>query len=375
MPPFNKRQVGYIKAVAGVGQHKSFQHYSNQQFREIAGTKVTNPTQLAAIIDATKNTDGEYTTVTKFVGQPSLGLTQINHNNLKLENFNADSEVGQDNTDSNKQLGAAVFCLNNIPLTVDHNDTSTNFKDHVLQQSKFDKLGCTINKMMLLYQGYVHEGSEENTTAVSTGWRVGSDYYVESTHLKWRFTMPDFTVSSGKQPHHEYRFIAFRQRKPTYQREGNNSDTSARQALNWNYDLFNGYNGRPVGWSGYRQREQFDGSGLYIEGPLEYRVGNVAVSQQLNTDDLMTLPVNDADYVVMRDERFFLGAEHGKSHYETVTRFDWSDPGSINSNQMDQGMDDGKNYDWWFIILGTTNDGTAPKLNIHVRGTTAITSA
>lgn len=373
MAPFNKRQVGYIKAVAGVGQHKSFQHYSNAQFRKINGVKVTQTAQLMDIIDATKNSAGEYADANKFVGQPSQTLTQINANNQKLENFQPDSEPGQDHPDDSKQLAAAVFCLNNIPMTVDHNDTSGDMNQHVLQQAKFDKLGCTINKMMLLYHGYTDEASD--TVSVPTEYRVGADYYVESTHIKWRFTMPDFTVSSGKQPHHEYRFIVFRQRKPTYQREGNNSDKSARQALNWNYDLFNGYNGRPVGWSGYRQRDKFDGKEDYIEGPFQYRVGNVPVAQQLNTDDIMNLPVNDADYVVMRDERFFLGAEHGKSHYETVTRFDWSDPGSVASYQLDQGMDDAKNYDWWFIILGTTNDDTAPKLNIHVRGTTAITSA
>ena len=266
--------------------------------------------------------------------------------------------------------------MNNIPTTVDHNDSSEDFNNHVLQQAKFHKTAAPINKMMLLHQGLTDEGVETN--GFQPNYRSGSDFYVESTHIRWRFTMPDFAKAAAdgnKQPHHEFRFIVFRQRKPTFQREGNTSDSSARQALNWNYDLFNGYEGRPVCWSGHRQREAIDGQELYQNGPITNRLCNVDVTRRLNADDFMTLPINDADYVVMRDERFFLGAEHGKSHYETVTRFNWSDPGTSNTNQMDVGMDDKKNYDWWFLVLGTSNDAVPPNLNVQVRGTTAITSA
>lgn len=344
MAPFSKRQIGYIKAVAGVGQHKSFINYYNL------------PPSDSALLDATV-TAGEYTSANVFVRTPSESLSTI---------------TGDFNFDENgKKLSGALFCMNNIPVTVDHTDASGDINDQTLTQFKFGK-ALVPNKMLLLSQFTRTEGNE--THVPSTALRIGEDFYVESTHIRWRFTMPDFTVASGKQPHHEYRFIVFRQRKPTLQRDHNPTGDAA-QWLNFNYDLFSGYQGRRVGWSGHRHHQEFDGDEVYANSPVDFRINDVAQAQKLTTDDIMTMPLNDADYVVMRDERFFLGAEHGKSHYETTTRFDWSDPGSTTSRNMIDGMDDGKNYDWWFLILGTSNDAVSPNLNISVRGTTAVTSA
>lgn len=344
MAPFSKRQIGYIKAVAGVGQHKSFINYYNL------------PPSDSSVIDATTSA-GEYTSEAKLVRTPSESLSTI---------------TGDFNFDENgKKLSGALFCLNNIPVTVDHTDAAGDINDQTLTQFKFGK-ALVPNKMLLLTQNSHDEGGEPRhfTSAV----RVGEDFYVESTHIRWRFTMPDFTVAAGKQPHHEYRFVVFRQRKPTLQR-GHNPTGDHAQWLNFNYDLFAGYQGRRVGWSGHRHHQEFDGDEVYSAEPVDFRINNTAQSQKLTTDDIMTMPLNDADYVIMRDERFFLGAEHGKSHYETVTRFDWSDPGSESQPNMISGMDDGKNYDWWFLLLGTSNDSVSPNLNISVRGTTAVTSA
>lgn len=346
MAPFSKRQIGYIKAVAGVGQHKSFINYFNRPIT----TSVTN------LVDTT-TTDGEYTHAAKLVQQPSQAISPIADS---LDNFDS----------AGKKLSGALFCLNNIPLAVDHTDAAGDINDQVLTQLKFAK-ALTPNKMLMLTQNSYSEGVEGSPP---TSMRIGEDFYLESTHLRWRFTMPDFSVASGKQPHHEYRFIVFRQRKPTLQRDMNPTGDHA-QWLNFNYDLFAGHMGRRVGWSGFRRHQEFDGNEEYQSGSATYRLLDVSQNQKLTTDDVLTMPLNDADYVIMRDERFFLGAEHGKSHYETVTRFDWSDPGStVNANMID-GLDDGKNYDWWFLILGTTNDSVSPNLNISVRGTTAVTSA
>merc|ERR1712205_4510 len=49
--------------------------------------------------------------------------------------------------------------------------------------------------------------------------------------------------------------------------------------------------------------------------------------------DLMTMPLNKNDYVVMRDVRFFLGQAQGKSHLEDVFDFDFNDP--INTADTD----------------------------------------
>lgn len=346
MAPFSKRQIGYIKAVAGVGQHKSFVNYSNAA--QTYTTLTTDPGAPADYPQTRELVQFPQTTLTPFTTTP-LGSYDPN----------------------GKRMAGIVFCMNDIPLTVDHTDTSEDLNAHEFRQRKFSKF-LTPNKMQLLSQGCYPEGDEprEANTAI----RVGEDFYLESTHIRWRFTMPDFSVASGKQPHHEYRFIVFRQRKPTLQRGSSPTGDSA-QWLNWNYDLFSGYHGRRVGFSGSRYHEEMDGKETYIDMPITHVTNNEYVSVKLSTDDFMTLPVNDADYVVMRDERFFLGAEHGKSHFETVTRFDWSDQGSGSEQNLVPHLDDGKNYDWWFLLIGTTNDDVVPQLNVSVRGTTAITSA
>lgn len=347
MPPFNKRQVGYIKAIAGIGQHKSFITYNN------------NVTYDSSCIDSQNRTNEGM-----FWDQPPKNLFDVGPTSIL--------DV------SDKSIGAVVLTLDNVPLTIDHTDNSTDINGMSFERKKFEKALGPVHPMGLLTQVAYPEANENKLA--STRNRVGEDFYLESTHIKWRFTMPDFTVPSGKQPHHEYRWIVFRQRKPTL---GPGTDPSAQsvQWLNWNYDLFNGYNGRPIGPSGFRRREQFDGEEDYIATPVtqDFTVdpgeGICSIQPKLTADDLMTLPVNEADYVVMRDERFFLGAEHGKSHYETVTRFDWSDPGSTDDSRMIQGLDESKNYRWFFLLIGTTNDSVQPSLNISVRGTTAITSA
>merc|ERR1711971_357932 len=61
--------------------------------------------------------------------------------------------------------------------------------------------------------------------------------------------------------------------------------------------------------------------------------------------DLMTMPLNKNDYVVMRDVRFFLGQAQGKSHFEDVFDFDFNDP--INTADTDLNSSDtliNKNY-------------------------------
>lgn len=350
MAPFSKRQIGYIKAVAGVGQHRSFINYSNSPPKDAYTTDQMNT-----------STQGTGRTV-EYVDDEKLIATPP----VSLETFQSNPNLSM-----NKALRGALFCLNNIPLTVDETDNLDSLNNQYFTQYKFAK-ALTPHKMLLLSQSKVSEGTEDLPSSYS---RVGEDFYLESTHIKWRFTMPDFTVASGKQPHHEYRFIVFRQRKPTLQRDFAGS-TNEGQWLNFNYDLFSGFAGRRVGWSGYRKHEELDYAEAYVNAALIVTGPNgTTTSMKLTTDDLMTLPLNDADYVIMRDERFFLGAEHGKSHYETVTRFEWTDPGSTPHYNLVKGLDDSKNYDWWFLLMGTTNDDVSPDLNISVRGTTALTSA
>jgi hypothetical protein len=365
MAPFSKRQIGYIKAVAGVGQTKSFIHYNNAKIK---------------FGSAWWSTDGGDT------------LPKVPDRQTSVVNGSASSGDSSNCLDTDtKKLCAYVGCLDNIPLTVDWNhETTGDINGVTFQQSSFNGPFGVPNPMFLLTsRRVIAEGddalSEVDKTAQTLGGRVGDDFYLESTHIKWRFTMPDFASVIGTQtPHHEYRWIVFRQRKPTLGYNSYDANKGEAQWLNWNYDLFNGYQGRPIGPKGYREREQFDGKESYesTTGGLRMWIGtndtvgdNTGAFMHIDADDLMTLPINDADYVVMRDERFFLGAEHGKSHYETVTRFDWSDPGSTINHDLIDGLDHGKNYRWWFLLLGTTNNTIQPVLNVSVRGTTSLTSA
>ena len=152
MAPFSKRQIGYIKAVAGVGQHKSFINYVNSTISS------------SGVIDTTV-ADGEYTSGAKLVQQPSTVIAPIADS---LDNFDS----------AGKKLSGALYCLNNIPLTVDHTDASGDINDQVLTQAKFQK-ALVPNKMLMLTQSHWVEGDEGGTAATIR--RVGEDFYVEST--------------------------------------------------------------------------------------------------------------------------------------------------------------------------------------------------
>lgn len=342
MAPFTQRQVGYIKAIAGVGQHKSYVHYSNAKLAP-GNTHVLDPLR-------TQTVPFQITS-----GVPSSDIIDI----------------------TKKKMCSVVFQLDRCPVAADHTDVDPDINNHSLTAAKLNGPFGVVQNMHLL-QCQASDEKNENLMH-STNHRVGDDFYLESTHVKWRFTMPDFAATIGGQtPHHEYRFIVFRQRKRTLGVSEASSNGSDAQWLNFNYDLFNGYHARPIGPMGYRKREHLDGSETYINDLPESVMGNSSserITAKLDADDFMTLPLNTADYVVLKDERFFLGAEHGKSHYETVTHWDWTDPGSTPDKDMIHGLDDAKNYRWFFLLLGTTNNTIQPVLNIAVRGTTAITSA
>lgn len=214
-------------------------------------------------------------------------------------------------------------------------------------------------------------------------------------------------------PHYEFRLIMFRNRLPTYRKNaGNNSLDAIRNGvslLNPGYDLFMGQTGRPRGPLGYRTSPNLDKnmdpngspapyySGkrfdftqtpqLFVSGSIPqhsndaghgdttgsnlYPVGE----QQFTHRDLMTMPLNKNDYVVMRDVRFFLGQAQGKSHFEDVFDFDFND--QINTADTDLLSSDtlsDKNYRWKCVIIGTSNGNDPVHLNYEIRGTTACQS-
>jgi len=214
-------------------------------------------------------------------------------------------------------------------------------------------------------------------------------------------------------PHYEFRLIMFRNRLPTYRvGAGSNSLDAIRNGvslLNPGYDLFMGQTGRPRGPLGYRTSPNLDknmdptgAAAPYYSGkfwdtnasPAGFVNGVVPLSsgdaghgdttgselfpigENLFTHrDLMTMPLNKNDYVVMRDVRFFLGQSQGKSHFEDVFDFDFND--QINTADTDLLSSDtlaDKNYRWQCVILGTSNGKDPVHLNYEMRGTTCVQS-
>jgi len=215
-------------------------------------------------------------------------------------------------------------------------------------------------------------------------------------------------------PHYEFRLIMFRNRINTYRATGSSNNLDAIRngvsLLNPGYDLFMGQTGRPRGPLGYRTSPKLDKNLDPNGAPAPYYSGrrwgtdsggvtgfmNGSIPQasadaghhytsgeklfpsgeaNLTHRDLMTMPLNKNDYVVMRDVRFFLGQSQGKSHFEDVFDFDFNDP--INTADTDLMSSDtlsNKNYRWHCVIIGTSNGKDPVHLNYEIRGTTACQS-
>lgn len=334
MAIFNKRQVGYIKAIAGVGNHKTIKH-----------SRVTG--DLSGHVD------------------------------LKPENSRVDNS-------SKNMKGLCVF-LQDYFRSVDASDSGA----VTSWVPNWDKVASGFHptalspKLDAFVIESVAEGDETKT--IDTDKRIGEDFFLNATHMKMRFTMPDFgSISGTVQPHHEYRLIIFRNRLPQIVDDSASSAIDSASFLNFHYDLFNGYTGRRIGLQGYRKHETYDDdetySGNVQSGTVFTTTGGSAKSptsepSNLTPDDWMTLPLNDTDYVIHTDERFFLGREHGKSHYEKVVRWDWRERGSTSSLKIDAGLREGFNANWVMLLLATTNDEVAPNINYHITQVTSLESA
>ena len=210
-------------------------------------------------------------------------------------------------------------------------------------------------------------------------------------------------------PHYEFRLIMFRNRLPTYRGDASvNSLDALRNGvslLHPGYDLFMGQTGRPRGPLGYRTSVKLDkdmdptgspapyysgrrwNGTLFENGVIPKSAGDAGHGNTAGAElfpagedlfthrDLMTMPLNKNDYVVMRDVRFFLGQAQGKSHYEDVFDFDFNDP--INTADTDLLSSDtlsDKNYRWQCLIIGTSNGKDPVHLNYEIRGTTCCQS-
>jgi hypothetical protein len=210
------------------------------------------------------------------------------------------------------------------------------------------------------------------------------------------------------QDHYEFRWIVWRHKRPTVStyapgEEGSGTNLEAirdgASFRNPNYDLFVGQTGRKRGFVGFTGHPRLDSSNPYnLENPAseyysgEYwngigwiNGGGTADSRGsekfpygeagMTVDDLMTARLNRDDYVVMKDVRFFLGKEHGKSHFEDTLHWDWNDPIETNQeNVLTSPTLNNKNFRWMMTLIGTSNGKSPVILNQHVRWTTKMES-
>merc|ERR1712159_144811 len=201
------------------------------------------------------------------------------------------------------------------------------------------------------------------------------------------------------QDHYEFRWIVWRNKLPTVPWTATNAHNSTNlEAVrdgasfrNPAYDLFMGQTGRKRGLSGYTHHPKLDSnltvsdpnaekySGKYWNGAA-FVNGGLAATQpvgedELTVDDLMTMRLNRDDYVIMKDVRFFLGKEHGKSHFEDTLHWDWNDPiDTDDTNVLMSPTLYNKNFRWNMTLIGTSGGKSPVIINECLRWTTKMES-
>lgn len=369
MAPFTSRQTNYIRAIAGQHQHK---------------TLIARQVETTLIAFSPPNIRNNIAPNATLYGRA-----------WHLNNHNLGSYAGAPSDPVEAAFDKTNGGLCNLANGIDAKSGSTTIDPigrlrmlHVPANFSTKGAGSTD-------PDHVHVMDESQY--ISSEQRAGVEGYLESSHLKLFATLPVHGDSDNGvlgSPHYEFRIIVFRNKLPVWTPwDGDHHDRhTVREGvslLNPNYDLFMGQTGRPRGFLGWRMNKNFD---LGVNGDKEIyqganwghsatspTVGSGSIfpeGEQLFTPkDYMTMPLNRNDYVVHTDQRFFLGKEHGKSHMEKEFHFDWNDFVDTPDNDLTTSPTlDRKNYDWHFIILGTSNSSAAADLNLELRATTAMKS-
>lgn len=402
MAPFNKRQVGYIQAIAGRQQHT---------------------TLICGRDDGMISNKDDVTTVPAINKPKALDESKIYGGGFGSSGKDADA----------KSLLMYTWHLDKPELGWDsrtkHNNDRlevedfTNLRAVSTGNGNFESLNCFDTPV----RGYVNAAQAETNNAeyvrnpewIDSTHRATPDGFLNSTDIKFRFTLPQAVdnasgVSPMGQNHYEFRWIVFRTKKPTLHSDAtaNGYHSNLEQIRdgvsfrNYAYDLFMGQTGRKKGLLGYTFNPKLDqataingsgeGSGaattpseLYagyftedgtslINTSSKVASGAIAPTGEtegMTLDDLLTCRLNRDDYVVMKDVRFFLGKEHGKSHFEDHLHWDWNDPiDTPHDNVLSSPTLNNKNYRWKMMLIGTSGGGNEVVLNHSVRWTTKMES-
>lgn len=384
MGPFNNRQTAYIRAIAGKSNHKSF-IVSNDN-RRISGFvgPATTPPNFDATPSATKG-------LTMF----QWSLNDIPRG-LDSRPANVERDVSAWSPAFTNYGFGGLKELNLLKCPIDVNAGGL-VPDHDHQETNGGTTGEAGE--------HAHFGS-----VTSTQLRISTQAFLESTHMTLRFTMPD-KVPQGSEtghaqsmhtPHYEWRLVIYRNKRQTYRNPDNNL-SALRDGVSFanpSYDLFMGQAGRcrgPLGWRTHRKfdehltvdQENIEGDPTSDESACyagKYWNGSAFVDgviddltppgeDLMTADDYLTFRLNRNDYVIHTDERFFLGQQFGKSHYEKTVHFDWKDfIDTIREDLIESPTLDGKNYQWQILLIGTSNGSDPAELDCCVRATTSLTS-
>ena len=437
MAPFNTNQVKYIQAVAGRQQHSTLKAI-NQNGVLTSGTYPTNPWSEALTPQTVNLSDPLLLAQFHLHEHPHAWDARGVHNNDILEAGDFEDVVGTSlgfGEVISELRALDVPCIGEGDVGEPANLRNQDRPDDEWIPSTFratpDGFLKSLNlKLRLTLPTNIPVAHPSWTEIEAILKRQTGSTTVSSVNYDdfWKGVLSEQAATKSIQsaldifgrshpmhtPHYEFRLIMFRNRVNTYRATASSNNLNAIRngvsLLNPGYDLFMGQTGRPRGFLGYRTSPNLDKnldpngapapyySGVrwgtdsnavtgwmngvipqaasdaghhYTSGEKKFPDGEALLTHR----DLMTMPLNKNDYVVMRDVRFFLGQSQGKSHFEDVFDFDFNDP--INTADTDLLTSDtlaNKNYRWHCVIIGTSNGKDPVHLNYEIRGTTACQS-
>jgi hypothetical protein len=427
MAPFNTNQVKYIQAVAGRQQHTTLKAiYQNgtiksnewEDYHAPQTFDVTSPLLLAQFPLHTNATAWDCRGVHNNDLLEGADFDDLPNDDVGFGKFigelrSLDVPIVNENFGTHRVRADDEFISSTLRATPDGFLKSLNLKLRLTLPTNIPvahPVFADIKK--ILDEGAADGSSDISAANYSEFWNGQTLSGSKSQSI--RAALDVYARSHPMHtPHYEFRLIMFRNRLPTYRKSaGNNSLDAIRNGvslLNPGYDLFMGQTGRPRGPLGYRTSPNLDknmdpngspapyysgkridwsqASHPWVNGSIPSASGDAGHGDTTGSNlyplgenafthrDLMTMPLNKNDYVVMRDVRFFLGQAQGKSHYEDVFDFDFNDP--INTADTDLCSSDtlsDKNYRWKCVIIGTSNGKDPVHLNYEIRGTTCVQS-
>lgn len=425
MAPFNQRQIGYIQAIAGRQQHVTLlagqndgqlntlngptDQYQPQTFEEkkVPGpfkSRSMDPDSTLSVwsTSSTPPTDQDAKVLllhTWNLDSPELAFDSRNHHND--DQLNANDFTGLQNGMSG--MGASTDLeVFSAPVKGSHallNWHASHAVGDGTVPDHYESVGADAGATGELVR---------NQERIPSSARATPDGYLNSTDIKFRFTLPggytDKSDHEGDHPmgqdHYEFRWIVWRHKKPTmnhlaYSTNENTNLEAVRDGASFRhpgYDFFKGQTGRKRGFLGYTLNPKLDSdvlnnqtdteaySGMYWDGS-DMQAGQSSKlaptgENGFTVDDLLTMRINRDDYVVMKDVRFFLGKQYGKSHFEDHLHWDWNDPiDTVHDNVLSSPTLNNKNYRWHMTLIGTNNGRyNNVCLNHSVRWTTKMES-